>query len=249
MRKCLAPILCALLAFFCASPMLAQNTIKTVLPSAQADLAAVGRLTIAGQGFCTATAIAADVVLTAAHCLIDSRMNTPVDPSRIHFLAGMRAGTFVADAAAARILITPGFDRRAGHVASDIALVILDERLPANVQPLPVDPTMRPDLPLTLLSYRIDRAQFLSMEQGCRISRVAGGILQTTCEGVPGVSGAPILQDRDGVLTVTGVASAIQRKRGASGVARGAVLAAATTHLPAGCGQPGGSAHCLGLRH
>ena len=229
MRFPVAPIAAALLVLVCAAAATAQEAARTMLsPPAQAEWSAVGRLTITAQGFCTATAIAPDVVLTAAHCVIDPRKHTPVDPSRVHFLAGMRAGTFVAHATAARILITPGFDRRSGNVAADIALVVLETPLPDTVRPLLVDFGARPDLPLTLLSYGIDRSQFLSMERGCRLDRAAGGILYTTCEGVPGVSGAPILQNRDGVLAVTGVASAVLRKRNSATV-KGPVLAAAAT--------------------
>src|SRR5262245_58806115 len=37
---------------------------------------------------CTGTLIAPDVVITAAHCLIDAIKGTPLPPHQIHFLAG-----------------------------------------------------------------------------------------------------------------------------------------------------------------
>ena len=229
MRFLTVKVAAALIALMCAASGSAQDTGRAMLASPdQAAWNAVGRLTVQAQGFCTATAIAPDIVLTAAHCVVDKRKGGTVDAARVHFVAGMRADTHLASAGATEVLITPGFDMRARDIASDIALVILDRALPDTVRPIALDFGARADRPFTLVSYGIDRSRILSVESGCRLDQEIGGVLVTDCEGVPGVSGAPLLQETDGVFSIAGVASAVVRKR-SKGVVRGPVLASATS--------------------
>ncbi|MEM8851428.1 MAG: trypsin-like serine protease, partial [Pseudomonadota bacterium] len=53
---------------------------------------AVGRLNIQDQGFCTASLITADIVMTAAHCLFDKTSGDRVPADQIEFQAGLRFG-------------------------------------------------------------------------------------------------------------------------------------------------------------
>ncbi|MCA8881722.1 MAG: trypsin-like serine protease [Rhodobacteraceae bacterium] len=199
-----------------------------VTETEQANWLAVGRLNVSGQGYCTATLIAPDLVMTAAHCVVDRRSGAPVDATRIHFLAGFRLGGYAAHGRAHSVTVVPGFDRAARDVARDLALVRLSQPIGNGIRPIPLGSGVRPDVPLQLVSYGIDRSQIASMERGCRYEARSGTILFTDCEGVPGVSGAPLLQKIDGHLTAIGVASAvITPKRG--GLARGAVLAVEAT--------------------
>ena len=62
---------------------------------------AVGRLDT-GDGFCSATLIAPDLVLSAAHCLFD-RAGQSLAPEAITFHAGLRNGTAVATRGIARL--------------------------------------------------------------------------------------------------------------------------------------------------
>lgn len=202
---------------------------RQMLPAAeQAEWLAVGRLNVSGQGYCTATLIAPDLVMTAAHCVVDRRTGVAVRPERVHFLAGFRAGAFAAHGQAAGVTLVPGFDRAARDIGRDLALVRLAEPMEAGIRPIPVAPALDPALPLFVASYGIDRSQILSTERDCRFRTRNGGVIFTTCEGVPGVSGAPVLQRVDGSLTAVAVASAVINPRKVP-IASGAVLAVEAT--------------------
>ena len=111
---------------------------SVVVPPAKAEWLAVGRLNVSGQGYCTATLIAPDMVMTAGHCVVDRRTGRPVEPGRVHFLAGFRAGTYAAHGIGRAVAIVPGFDRAAADVARDLALVRLVAPMAPRVQPIPV---------------------------------------------------------------------------------------------------------------
>lgn len=207
----------------------AQAGSRLMLPEAQqAEWLAVGRLNVSGQGYCTATLIAPDMVMTAGHCVVDRRTGRPVDPGRVHFLAGFRAGTYAAHGIGRAVAIVPGFDRAAADVARDLALVRLVAPMAPRVQPIPVAAVLDPALPVTIASYGIDRAQILSTESGCSIRLRSATLIHTSCEGLPGVSGAPVLQRIEGRLVAVAVASAVLADR-KQPVARGALLASDAT--------------------
>ncbi|OZA00805.1 MAG: trypsin, partial [Rhodobacterales bacterium 17-64-5] len=69
---------------------------------------AVGRVDIAGGGFCTGALIAPDLVLTAAHCVIEPG-GAPVDAGRLTFRAGLADGVALAEVPVLRTVAPEGF--------------------------------------------------------------------------------------------------------------------------------------------
>lgn len=178
-------------------------------PTEQAVWNAVGRLNVTGHGYCTGTLIAPDTVLTAAHCLVNRRTGRLVDPTAVHFLPGFRVGTYAAHGTGMRIVVMPGYDRERQTVHRDLALVQLDAAMPAAINPARLHAGVRTDMPFTLLSYGLDRSQILSAQRDCGFESRVGPLIRTTCEGLPGVSGAPLYQMVDGAPVLVAVASSI----------------------------------------
>lgn len=202
---------------------------RAMLPAdAQEAFLAVGRLNVQGQGFCTATLIAPSTVLTAAHCVIDRRTRRVVAVDRVHFLPGFRIGDYAAHARATAVRLSPRFALSARGADHDLAVIDLTAPVPAAVRPIPVDTAAGAEGALVLVSYGMDRSQIMSIQRGCRVLRRVGATMFTDCLGLPGASGAPILQESGGALRVVGVTSAVVKSSDAA-VTRGDVVAVALT--------------------
>lgn len=206
---------------------------RVPVPSNAWPWAAIGRLN-RGSAYCTATLIAADTVLTAAHCLYDLRRGADVKAHELHFLAGYRKGEYLAHgmgrsvetgSEAARAARLPresqAVESRAvlAAVARDWAIVRLQQ--PLTVRPIPVaspagteavtDTGPVADALLVRAGYSQDRPHMLSVHEGCRVlHRFADfPVLLTDCDATRGDSGSPLLQRNGEQVFVAGVVSAI----------------------------------------
>ena len=97
---------------------------------------AIGRLDIAGSGFCTGTLISLDLVLTAAHCVYDSETKERIPASEISFKPGLRNGRAAAYRSVRRVAVHPDYDYD-GTVALDSCGVLGDCRHSIPQHPLP----------------------------------------------------------------------------------------------------------------
>ena len=175
---------------------------------------AVGRLDITDAGFCTATLVREDVILTAAHCVYDREGNA-LSIDRFEFHAGLRDGRALATRQVTRILAHPDYAQSSSEwtqdrMASDIAVLQLNQPIRfAGVDPLPLSPDAYTGDQVTIVSYGGSRAEFPSLQDNCNLLDQANGLLVMDCAAERGTSGAPVVRLSGGRPRVVGVVAAI----------------------------------------
>jgi protease YdgD len=176
----------------------------------RAAWAAVGQLQIGRGGRCTATLIAPDVLLTAAHCLFAPETGRAVAAMRLSFRPGWWEGPGRLILSGQAVAVGAGYrhDGPRGSPQGDIALVRLSAAAPAGLVPFPAakEPAREGER-VAVLSFGGNAPDGPAIEPGCRILRRSGALLLTDCEALPGVSGAPLLRLRGGEAEVVGVVS------------------------------------------
>ncbi|MBF9028886.1 trypsin-like serine protease [Rhodobacterales bacterium HKCCE3408] len=188
-------------------PLRALQTTDEVRP-----YTAIGRLDTGG-GFCTATLVAADLVLTAAHCLFESD-GTPLEPERTFtFNAGLRNGHIDAGRRISGHYIHPDYDYGSpddlDRVRTDLAILRLDRPIVTSaIRPMEIAGQARRGDAVEIVSYGREREEFASREAGCEVLESDPGVHVLSCSVVPGSSGSPVMvRDPDGLRIVSVVSA------------------------------------------
>ncbi|MDJ0822021.1 MAG: trypsin-like peptidase domain-containing protein [Paracoccaceae bacterium] len=200
----------------------------------------VGRLDTS-TGFCTATLIARDVVLTAAHCVFDRATGAPLPARGMVFRAGYHHGQAIATARGLRVATPeayqPTTDGQASDatIAHDVALIKLDAPITsAEADPFRVLQGAPPGTKVSVVSYGQGRDQVLSRQPECSLTgRYRDGVLAFDCNVTFGSSGAPVFARIDGRLRILSVISSSTQPGARGSTAYGMTLPPLVAELSA----------------
>ena len=196
---------------------------------------AVGRLNVGERSFCTASLIAPDLVLTAAHCMFDKITGQRMQDREIEFLADWRGGRAAAYRGVRRSIVHPGFHMDdpdfAGRVAFDVAILELDQPIRnRSIEPFEMRMFAAAGTEVGVVSYAHDRADSASLQEVCHVLAFQRASLVLSCDVDFGSSGAPIFVIENGVAKIVSLVSAKAKLQGEP-VALGAPLAVALQDL------------------
>lgn len=241
MRQALALAAALLSVWAGLAPPAQANTALTTLDTLDQSRGweAVGRLNLGKRGFCTATLIAPDEVLTAAHCLYDKATGRRFPVSRLRFLADWRLGRAAAYRSVRRAVTLPGYSyhgrNKLDRVAHDLALIELSRPIrQATIRPIMVAGDVRVGASVGVVSYARDRADAPSLQKACHVLDRQGGLLVMDCSIDFGSSGAPVFIRRGKAPEIVSVISAkalANGKRVALGVEIGRQVASLRREL------------------
>ena len=155
---------------------------------------ALGRVNLAGQGFCTGVLIGPRQVLTQARCLYAARENRWFQAQELHFIAAYQKDRFLADSKIADFTVAPGFSPQGGtslaNLTNNWALVTLQEPIGGRTGWLGLEwdnaalkaAADRGEAAYLRAGYRTDWPHAVSLHFGCG---GPGGGLVRLCEPTP----------------------------------------------------------------
>ena len=169
----------------------------SVVDATKYPWSAVGAMFNSDQTECTAVAIAADQILTAAHCLYGRRTGHLIAAESLHVLMAFVRGDYAVDATVRSYHVSDVYarNRPTASANADWAVLNLKTRLPSGwgttalAKRIPEAGT-----PVMTGGYGRDRAFMMTADADCRILGVAAaGILLSNCRIAHGYSGGPLL--------------------------------------------------------
>ena len=161
----------------------------------------MGRLDVKGKGYCTATLIAPDLVLTAAHCVYHE--GVLVEPSEQVFQAGLTHGRSAAQRDFAQVIGHPKYDASipfsGKKIRYDLALIRLAKPiLTHEIAPFAIYATTLPKGLVSVVSYGRGRSDALSRQKQCQVIERQDDLFAFDCTVTWGSSGSPVFTHQNG---------------------------------------------------
>ena len=180
---------------------------------------AIGQVNIGGYralGQCTGILVRPNLVITAAHCLMNDATGKPHPLRHIHFLAGVRGGKHTAHAKAKCHRFLNGHtyvpQQNANGVPlsamfQDVAAITLDADLGIEPATIADARPREPGEPLVHAAYPADRRFQLQAHTGCRLLQPnrPTPVWLTDCDTHPASSGGPVFVEENGSLALAAV--------------------------------------------
>jgi len=187
--------------------------------TSQMPAQAVGLLELGDGGYCTASVVGADVILTAAHCLFDS--NDKIVKAK-RFRAGYADGRAIVEAGIRDQFVPQEFDMSRifvsdGMEGHDWAFLRLDRAVGDKTGILVIKPMSLQQLDDMVGSQRYDLVRVgygsskkLTMQTGCNLAHVwDDNTYAHLCRIEPGDSGSPDLLVENGSYSIVGIDTSI----------------------------------------
>ena len=234
MKKCVFLALCGTLAIFGSGSASAQDLhlgiigeddrVPVTVQGPPWD--AIGQVNIGGLRFtgqCTGTLVAPDIVLTAAHCVMDPRRKKPFPLHDIHFLAAVRGPENKGHSTAKCLHFPKDYEFIAPEkipptmpaqkvslraLAKDVVTIVLNDKLAVDPAPLAYSVAGQPELLLVHAANPVDRRFVLTAHFNCHLLRSDPELRPlwfSDCDTHPASSGGPLFAKVDGVLKLTAI--------------------------------------------
>lgn len=172
---------------------------------------AVGRLDMSDGGYCTATLIAPDLVLTAAHCTYDSS-GVRLTTQDLVFRAGFREGRLEAERKVVQIARPDAYDYKGKdlvvRISNDVALLRLHTPVPTHIiSPFVVEPEALRRGEVSVVSYGRGRDSLPSIQHTCAVLDSFKGVMVMDCNTTFGSSGAPVFRREGTQVRIASIVS------------------------------------------